>query len=104
MIGQAIRAVREQMGLEGKDLAAQLGIHPSYLSRIETNKRNPSPAILSSVDLIASEHGIPSNLVGMSDVSDPTARNVHVFMAREDVSILRKDSVRALIESVLRME
>ncbi len=104
MIGHAVRVVRENLGMEGKELAQILNISPSYLSRIETNKRNASAAILSSIDQVAAEHGHPTNLVGLADVNDPTARLVHGFMSRPDVSALRKDSVRRLVESLLRME
>ena len=104
MIGNSIRAVRERLGMEGKELATELGIHPSYLSRIENNKRNPSAELLSQIDRVAAGLGFPSNLVGMSEVNDPTARAVHAFMARDDVSVVRKESTRVLIDSIMKME
>lgn len=39
LIGPAIRAHRERRGIGVRDLAATVGLSPSYLSRIETGKR-----------------------------------------------------------------
>lgn len=42
-IGLRIKAVRQQLHLQQKEMAAALQIAPSYLSEIESGKANPGP-------------------------------------------------------------
>jgi transcriptional regulator with XRE-family HTH domain len=50
MIGDRIRMKREAKGMEAKHLAQMIGITPSYLSLLETNKRNnPTPELLEKI-------------------------------------------------------
>ena len=46
-LGQAIRAIREQVGLSQKELADAVGIDQSYMSMIESGQRsNPGTRIM----------------------------------------------------------
>lgn len=47
--GQEIRRSREGSGLGLTEFATRCGISPSYLSRIERDQANPSPAVLRSI-------------------------------------------------------
>ena len=49
--GQSIRRNREESGCGLTEFAESIGISASYLSRIETNKANPSPAVLRRIAL-----------------------------------------------------
>lgn len=43
---EALRAIRELVGVEQSDLAGRCGITQSHLSHIERGKRTPSPMVL----------------------------------------------------------
>ena len=43
---EALRAIRELVGVEQSDLAARCGITQGHLSNIEGGKRAPSPSVL----------------------------------------------------------
>lgn len=45
-IGETIRSLRKERGLNQKVLAAKLGISQTYLSQLETNKKNASPSLI----------------------------------------------------------
>jgi transcriptional regulator with XRE-family HTH domain len=45
-IGEYIKFLKEEKGLSNTDLANLSGINASYVSRIESGGRNPSPATL----------------------------------------------------------
>lgn len=104
MIGQAIRVVREELHMSAREMSNLVGVSPSYYSRIESGKRNASTMLLASIDQVALDRGVPSNLVGIADVDDPTARDMNTFMARYDISDTRKDAVRRLARTLLRVE
>src|SRR5258706_10122480 len=44
--GELLRYLRERVELSQKELAAQVGYHYSYMSRIEKNQRTPDPRTL----------------------------------------------------------
>src|SRR5258705_2073923 len=44
--GELLRYLRERVELSQKELAAQVGYHYSYMSRIEKNQRTPDPKTL----------------------------------------------------------
>ncbi len=50
-LGAAIRVLRESRSLTIEDLAAEAGIHWTYLSGIENGKRNPSWVIVSKLSV-----------------------------------------------------
>lgn len=56
--GKAIRIARAARGLTQKELAARMGVLPSYVSMLEKGKRN-NP----SVEKLSSALGIPASLL-----------------------------------------
>jgi transcriptional regulator with XRE-family HTH domain len=69
-LGAELRRLREANSLKLEEVAEQLGLAPSTLSRIETGKAPTKTAYLTS-------------MLGMYGVDDPGARKVLVDMARE---------------------
>jgi len=69
-LGAELRRLREANSLKLEELAEQLGLAPSTLSRIETGKAPTKTAYLTS-------------MLGMYGVDDPAVRKVLVDMARE---------------------
>ena len=59
-IGRAIRFCRQQKGLTQPQLAERAALSPSYLSVLETGKRDPS---LSSLQSIARGLGVPLSVL-----------------------------------------
>jgi transcriptional regulator with XRE-family HTH domain len=48
-LGQAIRDARREAGLTQEQLAERANLHWTYLSEIETGRKNPSVAVLRRV-------------------------------------------------------
>lgn len=48
-IGENIKKFREKIGKTQEELAMEIGIHASYLSRIERGVVNPSSGVLENV-------------------------------------------------------
>ena len=69
-LGAELRRLRESNSLKLEEVAEQLGLAPSTLSRIETGKAPTKTAYLTS-------------MLGMYGVDDPAVRKVLVDMARE---------------------
>jgi len=69
-LGAELRRLRELNSLKLEEVAEQLGLAPSTLSRIETGKAPTKTAYLTS-------------MLGMYGVDDPASRQVLVDMARE---------------------
>jgi len=69
-LGAELRRLREAHSLKLEEVAEQLGLAPSTLSRIETGKAPTKSAYLTA-------------MLGMYHVEDPAARKVLVDMARE---------------------
>jgi len=69
-LGAELRRLREANSLKLEEVAEQLGLAPSTLSRIETGKAPTKTAYLTS-------------MFGMYGVDDPAVRKVLVDMARE---------------------
>lgn len=47
--GNAVRVIREQLGLSGRELAKAAAISPSAISYLETGKRNARPVVIHSI-------------------------------------------------------
>ncbi|MFG3090632.1 helix-turn-helix domain-containing protein [Streptomyces antibioticus] len=47
--GEIIRRSREASGFRLTEFARRVGVSASYLSRIETNKASPSPAVVKRI-------------------------------------------------------
>lgn len=45
-LGEAIRNLRKASGLTQKGLAGMVGVNPTYLSHVETGRREPSVTLL----------------------------------------------------------
>ncbi len=48
-LGKNVKKAREKLGLTQEELAEKVGIHVSYVSRIERGKVNPSYDILENL-------------------------------------------------------
>jgi transcriptional regulator with XRE-family HTH domain len=48
-LGQAIREARREAGLTQEQLAERADVHWTYLSEIETGRKNPSVAVLRKI-------------------------------------------------------
>lgn len=51
-LAQQIKDIRTLAGLEQKELAAGIGVTPSYISLIETGKRLPSIPVLQLISTV----------------------------------------------------
>jgi len=69
-LGSELRKLRDASGMKLEEVAAELGVAPSTLSRIETSKAPTKSAYL-------------SQMLEMYGVTDPAQRQVLVDMARE---------------------
>lgn len=58
-IGAYIRQAREKKGLSLRGLAAEVSLHPSYITRLETDRlRQPSPEKLQRIaEVLGVDHG-----------------------------------------------
>ena len=54
--GDAVRAVRQDLGISQEELASRCGLHRTYLAGVEHGTRNPS---LKSIGKIAIGLGLP---------------------------------------------
>jgi len=59
-LGKTIKQLRKDQGLSQADLSARCGITSTYLSLIETNKKEPH---LSTLKLIAQELHVPLPII-----------------------------------------
>lgn len=51
-LGKNVKKAREKLGLTQEELAEKVGVHVSYISRIERGKVNPSYEILENLSKI----------------------------------------------------
>lgn len=65
LLGQAIRAQREQLGLSQEKLAEQCGLDRSYISMLERGKRNPS-----LLNLLKLTKGLKTSVSKLTEVYD----------------------------------
>lgn len=79
-MGQMIREVREQRGLQQKELAAKIGEQPSTLSKIETGSQEASIKILVN---ISKELDVRLEyLLGIDKDIDEDTHLVHLFIKK----------------------
>lgn len=68
-LGRAIRAAREERGLSQESLAAAADLHPTWISHLESGRKNPTWA---TVERIAGALGMPvSELAARTEALDP---------------------------------
>ena len=70
--GDKVREHRERLGLEQADLARRCGISQSFLSRIESGQRNPSPRFM---HVIAHHMGLKLDAILATAEPEPEAVN-----------------------------
>lgn len=70
--GSAVRALREAIGITGRDFAERVGISPGYLTNIEVEKKQPAPAVARK---LADALGVPLDAITYA-VPDP--RNAQI--------------------------
>jgi len=58
--GAAVRALREAIGISGRDFAARVSISSGYLSQVEAGAKRPSPVLARR---IADTLGVPLDAV-----------------------------------------
>jgi transcriptional regulator with XRE-family HTH domain len=69
---RAVRVVRAARGMTQKELAASARLDPSYISLLETGKRNPS---LSIIEDIASALDVPLHVLMLFGADDHDLRS-----------------------------
>ena len=52
MLGKALCRLRTMNGITAKDLSGKLGISPSYLSEIESDKKSPNTKLLNAYSVV----------------------------------------------------
>src|SRR5690606_34488676 len=87
-VGQTIRQLRQARGQTQAELAGMLGISASYLSLIETDKREPSIPLLREA---ASKLGAPASLLFAQALAG----------TQQDPFMLRAQSVLAELTSIV---
>jgi transcriptional regulator with XRE-family HTH domain len=70
LLGQAIRAQREQLGLSQEKLAEQCDFDRTYISMLERGKRNPS-----LLNLLKLAKGLQTSVSTLTEVFDGTKTN-----------------------------
>ena len=78
--GRAIRVLRAARGLQQRDLARRAGLDPSYVSLIESGKREPSE---SAIEAIASALKAPVSLVELLAAEAEELRGIGPAQARQ---------------------
>lgn len=49
ILGPAVRAIREALGVKHGELAGRAQVNPGYLTLIEQGRRQPSPAVATRI-------------------------------------------------------
>lgn len=68
--GLALRRIRLSKGLSQEDLAHRAGMHPTYISRLEGGRCNPSLAVMVDLGQALSTH--PSEFLLPLDITEQT--------------------------------
>ncbi|GAB3158297.1 helix-turn-helix transcriptional regulator [Myceligenerans halotolerans] len=79
-LGRKLRALREQAGLQGKELAERLGWQQSKVSRIELARQNASPADITA--WVAATDGTPADRSSLLGLLDQAREDQHTFRQR----------------------
>jgi transcriptional regulator with XRE-family HTH domain len=79
-IGRQLRALRERAGIDGKDLAAQLGWSASKVSRLELARQGVSPADIAA--WIAATDGTPDQRAKLLGLLDQAREEEHTLRRR----------------------
>lgn len=104
--GQTVRELREAQGLGLREAAEQLGISPTYLSRIERGReRPPKPEVISRIAaLLGSDRDL---LFRLAESTDPSLAdyihevpNVSEFLRAAIAAGLTSEDFAALIEGI----
>ena len=85
-IGNAIKGYRSAKGIAQKDLAALVGVTPTYLSQVEKGKSNPSYALL---DKICKQLGIEQKVLYKDLFIDSILKEGQSDEQKEIVVLLR---------------
>lgn len=78
--GRALRILRSVRGLSQKDLAELVNVDASYFSRVESEQRIPSVAVL---DAVARELRVPMYLIAFLATEQEDLRGVREEQAQE---------------------
>lgn len=89
MLNDALRILRVFNDIKAKDLAKQLGISPSYLSEIETGKKEPSLSIIKRYAGILKT--TPSSILFFSEDVDSASgkKNFKNILAQKTIKFLQ---------------
>lgn len=69
MLGNRIKALREELGLKQEELASKMSVSPSTIGMYETNKREPNNELIIK---LSNFFGVTTDyLLGKSDIRNP---------------------------------
>ncbi len=88
VVGERLRALREQSGLSQRELARRSGVTNGMISLIEQNKTSPSVALLKKV-----LSGFPMTLAGFFSGVDE-AEHTPVFFAAQQLDVMNNGLIR----------
>lgn len=60
VLGPAVRAIREALGIKGSEFAIRIDVSPGYLTNIEVGRKQPSSDV---AHRIAGELGVPLDAI-----------------------------------------
>ena len=91
MLGNRIKALREELGLKQEELASKMSVSPSAIGMYETNKREPNDEIklkLAKLFDVSTDY-----LLGKSDIRKP--QEIYI----EDADIAFYNNIKGLNET-----
>lgn len=75
-IGKILKTIREERGLQLRQVAIESNIDLTLLSRVENGKRMPSESLLIK---LAETYGLDSNLLVLQLVSDKILEGIYIL-------------------------
>lgn len=88
MLGNRIKALREELGLKQEELAKKMSVSPSSIGMYETNKREPNNELILK---LAEFFNVSTDyLLGKSDIRNPNTQEDDILneamigMSKED--------------------